>query len=644
MRRLAFPLLLSLLGVFLGFVLVWKGGKSLEATWLLAAFAFAATLLAAAVPLEKRKDAPGLVPVLLLCGLAVSLLSFRYSVAKNYGLDELLRDASLAAVFCALLPLVAHAKLHEAVLARVAGVTVWATLAATVVGFAVYALQPVNRFVGTFFDYRFHTDYWPNAWAELVLLAWPLTLLAPKAKGPAPAVRPLLLGSLWGAVLLSYSRGAFLVLLAQCLLLAVAALAAGRKPFSGRAFSAAVLSVAAASIAVGLFFSANGARSVFHEVESVAAKVTFTAAEGTSSIDERSSFWKSAWAMLRERPLFGFGPYSFRFVQPAMQEGILATSDHPHNAYLKLGAERGAFALALALAATAVTAGAFGLAALQRRLSWNDWALACAAGGVLLHNMIDYNLQFVGIALPLTAVLALLVARTSRALPLPRHALQAPACAVAALCLAIVLRETPPLLASSAGRHAEVRGDYPAAVAHYARAADQLFPRDLYLSLAASQIASHDLVGAQQTLVLYRRQNAVDARQFSLGGFLRLSLRNPEAALGDFSQAFKRGGKNDASILRGIALVLRDLRRPELTREWEQPLFASFEAYVDAVGANAHFIALSRNVEELSQAMAIAEQVYPERKPELRALAARLDREAMEERRRLSSRPRGLLW
>jgi O-antigen ligase len=42
-----------------------------------------------------------------------------------------------------------------------------------------------------------------------------------------------------------------------------------------------------------------------------------------------------------ERPMIGFGPGTFRFVQPQLQHEVLATSDHPHNVFLKLAMERG---------------------------------------------------------------------------------------------------------------------------------------------------------------------------------------------------------------------------------------------------------------------------------------------------------------
>src|SRR6185295_13667108 len=56
---------------------------------------------------------------------------------------------------------------------------------------------------------------------------------------------------------------------------------------------------------------------------------------------EREDFWHQAIALAQEKPLLGWGPYSFRFIQPHVQKSVLATSDHPHNVFLKYAAERG---------------------------------------------------------------------------------------------------------------------------------------------------------------------------------------------------------------------------------------------------------------------------------------------------------------
>ena len=641
-------LLAALLSALLAVTVLWKGGKTLESTWVLTGVVWCA--LCVLFFLEKKLRSCRTRPAVLLFAAAFlswSWLSFHHSQTPNYGLDELLRDASCITLFLPLSALLHDEKFRAHLQRRLLHSVAAVTLAAVAVGFIVYALQPVSRFVGTFYDFRFDTDYWPNAWAQYLLLAWPLVLLwaRPWTKKLWWA-RTLVCGVVLGALLLSYSRGAMIAFAGQCALLLVTLLIMHRAKVDGRVLrNVFIVVVSSAAVALCVFFAANLLRSRFHEVESVAAKVTFTADEGTSSIDERSQFWHQARQLASERPLFGWGPYSFRFVQPRLQQGVLATSDHPHNMWLKLAMERGIPAAVLLGALLFIVF----VSSLRTHASGSATAtspfVVTSAAGVLAHNLIDFNLQFVGILFPLWVVLAFVASEGKKPARGARFGYVLTfAFAVSSLALAVTAREAPLLLQSSVGRHAEASGDFKEALQAYEQASEQWLPRDLQLSKVSVFIALHRLSEAQRELTAYRLQNPVDPRAFTVAGYLHLSTKKPQEALGEFSQAFVRNGYNDASILRGLLLTLRALGRPTLNREWEDILFDRLEEFTDAVAFNTHFIALSRNVEELEQAMNLAAMVYPDRAVELRALLARLQREAAEERGRLSAKQGGLLW
>ena len=642
------PLLSALLSALLAVTVLWKGGKTLESTWVLTGTVWCVLLLMLFLDAKQRTRRVHTSVVLLSAAfLSWSLLSLYFSQTPNYGLDELLRDASCIALFLPLSTLLQEEKLRAYVQRRLLHAVAAVTLAAVAVGIAVYALQPVSRFVGTFYDFRFDTDYWPNAWAQYLLLAWPLFLLwAQPWKKQLWWARMLVCGVVLGALLLSYSRGATVAFAGQAVLLPATLLFIHRNTLKGRDLgNAVIVCVSALAVALLTFSAANVLRSRFHSVESVTAKVTFTADEGTSSIDERSQFWSQARQLASERPLWGWGPYAFRFVQPRLQQGVLATSDHPHNMWLKLAMERGIVAAVL-LGALLLCVFVFALRSLVRGTASPALPFTLtSAAGVLAHNLIDFNLQFVGIVFPLWVVLALVAserrppARGARFILVLLFSF-----AVSSLALTVTAREAPLLFHSSIGRRAEVSKDYTAALAAYELAEGQWLPRDLQLSKVSVFIALHRLSEAKRELDAYRLLNPVDPRAFTVAGFLHLSAKKPQEALGEFSQAFIRNGYNDASILRGLLLTLDALGRPVLDREWEDAIVRRLEEFTDAVAFNTHFIALSRNVEELEQAMNIAAAVYPHRKTELRALLARLQREAAEERSRLSAKQGGLLW
>ena len=162
------------------FSILFRGGKSLEATWILTGIAGAVTF-ALWVRIHKGEMKSRMLPDALwmpaILFVVWTFVSFAFSTTKNYGLDEVLRDSSLVLLFLWILRMGGSQSedrfsfLHKLIFALLI-----ATVLSCFVGITVYVFQPVNRFVGTFFDPRFHTDYWPNAWAEYLLLVWPLFL------------------------------------------------------------------------------------------------------------------------------------------------------------------------------------------------------------------------------------------------------------------------------------------------------------------------------------------------------------------------------------------------------------------------------------------------------------------------------------
>lgn len=644
-----------LLSVLLTAFVLWKGGKSIDATWILAGIGGASSFLWWA---KRRRDAAqDMAPVSLAWIAAIAFLlwsiaAYAQSSARNYGLDEILRDAAGVLLFFWVTRARrdgAGASLERTIL----GALAVATLAACAIGVIVYALQPVDRFVGTFFDHRFRTDYWPNAWAEYLLLAWPVTLLALR-QSRLVARRPLaigaILGFIIGCLLLSYSRGAFLCLVGQCALTTIA-FAPSFRWRSGEAWKHIALGAAGLAVMAGAtFVAANAWRGVRFPVQSVADKATFQAAEGRSSIDERSAFWDTASSLARRRPMFGWGPYSFRFAQPYDQSSVLATADHPHNVFLKVAMERGAPALIFfTLLLVAVLVPAAWKTLRSSRAATEPLTvtrlLLIGVAGVLAHNLIDYNLQFVGIAAPLWCVLGLLAAQArprtrTRLLARLRRTVEL---LLATLLLVVAILEGRYLVLSSLGRHAEADGDAVAALEWYAASDGEWFSRDLRLSRAGLQWKAGDPAGALRTLDAYQAENALDARAWSTRGALRLSLGdNPTAAREAVERAYAGGRYNDVSTVTSLLRLLRGSRTSLTAR---RPEFDKlFTDYADAILKNTHFIALSDNVERFAEMGEEMARAYPDGAARYRAAVAKSVQHAKTERERFAQQPRALLW
>ena len=621
--------------------ILWKGGKGLDAVWLTAFLGCGVTLMSAFF--WRRKDWPNVPPLLwwsVLGFLLCTYGSFLASSTRNYGFDELMQTVSLALILFWTVRWSARSPTFQSHFFKTVSL---ALLVACFVGIVVYVFQPVNRFVGTFFDYRFHTDYWPNAWAEMVLFAWPLLLavLWSKKRKVFGVKRELLktcvMGLVVGCLFLSYSRGGIIAFTGQLILLAVLALVAQKRHFPWRR----ILKVGVASFLVALlvFAGINHVRGRFHMVESVTRKATFSSDEGSSSISERAQFWFQAVVLTNEHPFLGWGPYSFRFVQPHAERSVLATSDHPHNVFLKIAMERGLPA-AIFFIIMLVTVLWTGIRKFLKTKELGTAALLVAVGGVLAHNLIDYNLQFVGIVLPLWMAFGFL-AEKGRGADRSQLLYRGVEVTLAVTLFVIALFEGTLLFDSSIARRAEAKGDYLTALRWYERTNAAIFPRDQWLARGVILLSLGRLPEAQHAVDEYLKINEQDARAWRLLGDIYLKGAEYGKAFGAYTRAYAFGRYNDIGITRGFVYVSAHSKSLGARRKEVDQLMNEFGL---AIAQNTHFIALSKNVEDLASLCDVMAQLYPQDAHAYRALARETTIHAKGERERIASRSRGLLW
>lgn len=641
--------------------IVWRGGKSLDMTWVLTGISMMALIVSYIRP---REDGNGHIPLLLWAGviglIVLTTLSFFTSTTQNYGFDEVLRTAALGMVFFWVIRKVGSKKQDDAYVMRMLRVLGFTTVGACFLGILVYVFQPVNRFVGTFFDYRFQTDYWPNAWAQFLLLAWPIVLfLALKdfTYDPKKAssrieflMRNLIVGFVIGCLFLSYSRGAILVFGLQLLLWAGIVYGKTRPQFPIRSIVPITFVVGVVSFST--FIAINTMRSQIYDVQDVGAKVTFTAEEGTSSVSERRQFWQQALVLSVQRPLLGWGPYSFRFVQPSLQEHILATSDHPHNVFLKILMERGVVSL---LCFILIIGFILFRASVQLLSKHTELAsllfslrmfLFLGVAGVLLHNLIDYNLQFVGIALPFWIFLGILTTYIdiSSLRPVPPRLAKYVELSIAIVVLVVAVYEGGYLVVTSLGRHAEAVGDTETALLWYGRADGEIFTRDLHLSRAKLFVERSEYDKAQEAVETYMTRNDQDYRAWKQLGAISLLSGYKQNALGAYRKAYERGKYNDIGVLRGVLEAHLALDDKDAITAMLPEIHDLMTQYATAIQNNAHFIALSPNAEEFIFLANMLSRLYPEEAPRYQVMAAKVDHHAQIERARIEARAPGFLW
>jgi tetratricopeptide (TPR) repeat protein len=279
-------------------------------------------------------------------------------------------------------------------------------------------------------------------------------------------------------------------------------------------------------------------------------------------------------------------------------------------------------------------------------------AFLVAIAGVAAHNLVDYNVQFVGILLPLTLITGIvsvpLSPRTTSARAKAQRVVEG---VLAILVLAFALREGYYLLISSRGRHAEAQGKALQAIVWYTDAQPALFTRDLLLSKAAlllepGKLDDAHLAEAKQALNDYQRVNAEDARLWKLRSDLAVAAQEPQKATDAYRKAYALGKYNDIGIAH---LLLREMAGPKVraTPEidaWRNELERVLNDFALAIEENAHFISLSRNVEGAMETASLLARLYPQDADAYKQLIERIRAKSQQDRTRFQARPDGLLW
>jgi tetratricopeptide (TPR) repeat protein len=312
--------------------------------------------------------------------------------------------------------------------------------------------------------------------------------------------------------------------------------------------------------------------------------------------------------------------------------------------FLKLLMERGIFApiLFLLLLAYVLFIGTRSSLSLgNTEHAGMDRLLVVAILGVLAHNLIDYNLQFMGIAVVLWLSFGIIVSRSKSGRSARfRHWMEL---LVAMLLIVVVVREGVLLFYSSKARHEEAAGNYQSALSWYALTDSALFPRDQWLARSVILLSLGKVDDARKAAELSRMQNAEDARVWRLLGDIALRANKMEDARVAYARAFAFGRYNDIGITRGFVYVTTrgGIRLEEGMRK---EVDALLNAFGEAMMQNLHFIALSTNVEDLASLTTLMGQLYPGDRGVYRALSDEVTAHAADVRSELSSRTRGLLW
>lgn len=432
--------------------------------------------------------------------LALFLISFLFSIAPSYGLNELLLFANTGI----LLVILSSIEFSEEDINLFSIFLIALTVVATLVGYFIYIGTAFPRFTATFIDLKEAYRSTGNDYANFVLLILPFTFwqaLRRHERITTVILAVLSVAILMSGFLLSFSRAAWFSFIGVALIFIVILMV--RRAHHDKDRNNLPKLIPIILLTVVLVSGLQVVRSQKFETLSIVKKLLFQADEGAASASNRLEFWQGAVQLIKDRPLFGGGVRSFRYLFPQYQKTFGIIEDHPHNIFLKIGVENG-LPTALAFAAFLIASAILIFKFLKQNPAHPVLFLSLGALGALAHNLLDFNfvasnftlfIVFIGIGLSFRA--------------------KAPACQQAGsnpemsfIIFAILFIVSLALLALSAhegyynadfkrGRAALEQRNVDEAVKFLERTKNLFFPRDLATYLADAYRLREDNSGLQ---------------------------------------------------------------------------------------------------------------------------------------------------
>lgn len=532
--------------------------------------AFGVLLLFVGIAEWKRKrEKNWLETGLLLTFGAAVVVSFIFSQTRNVGYSEVLAFLSMIPLYLFL----GNQKLEWQ--KKFLKVVLVGLFFAVIQGFILYFLWPENRMVGPFFNIIYHANMWPNAFGLFLLLTWPLLMLDFKMNR---ILKIAFLSVTFAALLLTFSRGALIAFGGQLFLILIY--------FAKRIrLQTVVTIIVTAVLSIGTFWLANEIRDDRYAVINVEERVTFSNNESLTSKTERQNFWAGAIQLIKEKPLFGWGPFSFRYAYNPIQVNLLGNSDHPHNIFLKIGAENGLIALgafvAFLLAIFIKVAARF--TSLQKEKRDYIYILGVAVAGAFAHNLIDYNFNFFTNLLLLFIFIIFIrssIIKEDLSVKKPIVGL------VLSVFIAIISFYEGSLLVLD-------KLVFESPFMHFT-----MYPRNYYPELAEKFIKKDLFEIAYPAVKTQIALNPLDSQAWLLKANIECKKNEFESCLESLNKAIDLNPKNDLNL---YVAYFRALANQKTDSERLQTTVELLEEYFAAVQNNIHFTAYSTNVEAAAE-------------------------------------------
>lgn len=523
--------------------------------WLVLLVGCAAALIPLFLTFKGVKEHPFL-SLIVFSWCALVWVSFYFSKTKNYGFSE-------AVVYTAI-PLLglSLSSLKSANWRLLRQSLVIFAVASALYGFWYFPAHGENRMAGLFFDAADPRHFFPNAFANFLLMIWPLIIFTDTFK--KRWLKCLLLAILFAALYLTFSRGAWIVLAIQ-----LTALYFYAKIHAWRMKKTDIAKCAAAVAITALIFInlLTQLRALNFNTNSLASKALFKNTESSTSAGERKDFWLGSLELMKRSPVFGFGPMSFRYAYAGIQKNLLAISDHPHNWILKIGVENGIPASAVFIIFLVFLF----CKIFKERWHFSVYLLGIALLGGALHNMMDFNMNFMTTMLVFFALTGGVLHYTPKS---KNKAAGFAASALWAVAIAAITVMSFNELQITLAQHSNKNDPF--------LYKESQMPRDFFIGEAEKNIKSKDTDSLSALLDIHLKLNPLDARAWFLKG--------------QYARAIELDPLNNLAYYRGYLETT-----PDPPPEFRGNLLSILAAYEKLLKQNTHYTAFSSNPDDAAR-------------------------------------------
>ncbi len=315
--------------------------------------------------------------------LIVSIISYFLSKTPNVGLAEITQDFNSLFLLILLISTKKDLLNLKKLSYKLASLNI--VIQSTLILYQVFHLAS-ERGYGSFLSFFDHRLIYPNATALSLLLS---IFTIQTSKPTKLQIFLTLLGTI--GLLFTYSRGAIIAFTLCSILYLVIQLAQQNLKDS-------IQKLVTIFIAVIIFASSN--LIVESQNSNLSQKFTFQGTEQITSVQERLQFFKTAPELWMDHPVVGYGPYSYKYIFPTVQDIPLSNSQHPHNIFLKVQIERGTVATIIFIGLIITLL----MPIIKNKTYLTQTGPLLAISAAILHSQIDYNFN-----LPLNSFLLIII-------------------------------------------------------------------------------------------------------------------------------------------------------------------------------------------------------------------------------------------